>query len=170
MPSKPPSPPPPSEGNVTQSLRAFRAAVGAAGAVLGVDPGAKRIGLAVCDQNRLIASPLETISRSRFADDALRLWTAFDSRACVGVVIGLPLDMSGREGPAAQSARAFARNLSRLRPAPMLLWDERLSTAAVVRAMIDADVTRAKRAREVDRLAAAYMLQGAMDALRTLAD
>jgi putative holliday junction resolvase len=136
------------------------------GALLGVDPGEKRIGLAVSDPTRLIASPLETITRQRFTNDAATLWGAFDHRRCAGLVIGLPLDMDGREGPAAQSARAFARNLTKLRPVPILLWDERLTTAAVTRAMIDADMTRAKRAKEVDKLAAAYMLQGALDAMQ----
>jgi putative Holliday junction resolvase len=107
-----------------------------------------------------------TIARTRFADDAAKLWAAFDGRACKGLVIGLPLGMDGREGPAAQSARAFARNLGKLRPVPILMWDERLTTAAVTRAMIEADITRAKRARDVDKLAAAYMLQGALDALK----
>lgn len=85
----------------------------------------------------------------------------------MGLIVGLPLDMTGREGPAAQSAKAFARNLAKLRPAPILLWDERLSTAAVTRAMIDADLTRAKRARQVDKLAAAYTLQGVLDAMQS---
>ncbi len=159
-PSAPPSPP-----LVTRDLGAFLEAA-TKGALLGVDPGEKRIGLAVSDATRLIASPLETIARTRFADDAARLWTAYDGRACTGLVIGLPLGMDGREGPAAQSAKAFARNLGKLRTTPILFWDERLTTAAVTRAMIEADMSRAKRAREVDKLAAAYMLQGALDAMR----
>jgi len=165
-----PSPPPtPSEGLVTRTLAAFRAAAGEQGALLGIDPGSKRIGLAIADPTRLIASPIETLARTRFAEDAARIWEVFDGRRGTGLVIGFPLEMDGREGPAAQSAKAFARNLSRQRPVPILLWDERLTTAAVTRAMIEADMTRAKRAREVDKLAAAYMLQGALDALREAA-
>ena len=168
MPSTPPPPPSPSEGFVTKDLAAFASAISARGALLGVDPGEKRIGLAVCDPTRLIASPLETLQRRKFAEDSALLWAAAEKRGCVGLVIGLPLEMDGREGPSAQSAKAFARNLSQQKPLPILMWDERLTTAAVTRAMIEADMTRAKRAREVDKLAAAYMLQGAVDALRSL--
>jgi putative Holliday junction resolvase len=159
--------PPPSLPFVGRDLAAFRAAC-PQGPLLGVDPGEKRIGLAVCDPTRLIASPLETLHRRKFAEDSAALWAAAEKRGCLGLVLGLPLEMGGREGPAAQSAKAFARNLSRQKALPILLWDERLSTAAVTRVMIEADITRAKRAREVDKLAAAYMLQGAVDALRSL--
>lgn len=149
----------------TTDAATFAAMIGAEGALLGLDPGEKRIGVAVCDQGRMIASPLDTIARVRFMDDAQRVFGWFDQRRCVGLVIGLPLNMDGSAGPAAQSARAFARNLFKVRACPILMWDERMSTAAVTRAMIAADATRAKRAQAVDKLAASYMLQGAIDAL-----
>ncbi len=136
------------------------------GALLGLDPGSKRIGVAVSDVTRLIASPLEVVARTKFAADADRIFAAFDHRACVGFVIGLPRNMDGSEGPAAQSARAFAANLIRLRDAPVLLWDERLSTAAVTRTLVEADASRKRQGEVVDKLAASYMLQGALDALR----
>jgi putative Holliday junction resolvase len=102
----------------------------------------------------------------KFADDARRIFDLYDARACVGLVVGLPLNMDGAAGPAAQSARAFARNLLAVRDAPLLFWDERLSTRAVTRTLIEADATRARRRDVVDKLAAAYMLQGALDAMR----
>jgi putative holliday junction resolvase len=136
--------------------------------LLGLDPGEKRIGVAVCDAHRMIASPVDTIVRKKFSEDAQRVLSWVDQRACVGLVIGLPLNMDGSAGPSAQSARAFARNLLQLRAVPILLWDERLSTAAVQRAMIAADASRAKRAAAVDKLAASYMLQGAIDALQSV--
>lgn len=133
---------------------------------MGLDPGEKRIGVAVSDVSRMIASPLETVARTKFAADAARIFALFDSRQCVGLVVGLPLNMDASAGPAAQSARAFGRNLLGLRDAPLLFWDERLSTAAVTRTLIDADTSRRRRAALVDKLAAAYMLQGALDAMR----
>jgi putative Holliday junction resolvase len=147
-------------------LAAFTVALPARGALVGVDPGSKRIGVAVCDPDRIIASPVEQIARTRFSDDAARLFAIADSRSAVGVVIGLPLNMDGSSGPAAQSARAFARNLAGVRDLPILLWDERLSTAAVTRTMIGADASRARRGEVVDKVAAAYMLQGALDRLK----
>jgi putative Holliday junction resolvase len=144
----------------------FARALPAQGALLGLDPGAKRIGAAVCDPGRIIASPLETIARTRFAADAARIFALADTRAVVGLVIGLPLKMDGAAGPAAQAARAFAGNLARLRDWPILLWDERLSTAAVTRTLIDADASRRRRGELVDKLAAAYLLQGAIDRLQ----
>lgn len=150
-------------------LAAFHAALPAAGPLLGIDPGEKRIGVAACDPGRRIASPIDTIHRTKFQADAQRLFAAFDARGAVGLVIGLPLNMDGGAGPAAQSARALARNLAALRQTPILLWDERLSTAAVTRAMIADDLSRAKRAKTVDKLAAAYVLQGVLDALTRLA-
>lgn len=122
--------------------------------------------MSVSDATRLIASPLAAIHRTKFADDARRIFDLYDARACVGLVVGLPLNMDGTAGPAAQSARAFARNLLAVKDAPLLFWDERLSTRAVTRTLIEADATRARRRGVVDKLAAAYMLQGALDALR----
>lgn len=147
-------------------LPAFRAALPPGGALVGVDPGAKRVGLAVSDATRLIASPAEQITRGKFTADAAKLFALYDSRRCAGLVVGLPLNMDGSSGPAAQSARAFAANLIGVRDVPLLLWDERLTTAAVTRTLIEADASRARRGDLVDKLAASYMLQGALDALR----
>ena len=147
-------------------LPEFAAALPARGALLGLDPGAKRIGVAICDPERIIASPFDTVVRVKFAADAEKVFALYDSRACAGLVIGLPRNMDGSEGPAAQSARAFARNLIGVRDMPILMWDERLSTAAVTRTLIDADSSRKRRAEVVDKLAAAYALQGALDAMK----
>lgn len=147
-------------------LSSFAAALPRAGAVLGLDPGEKRIGVAVSDTTRLIASSLDTIERGKFADDARALLKLYDARRCAGFVVGLPLNMDGSAGPSAQAARAFARNLLALRDAPLLLWDERLSTAAVTRTLIEGDASRRRRGEVVDKMAAAYMLQGALDAMQ----
>lgn len=144
----------------------FAAALPARAAILGVDPGEKRIGVAISDLTRMIASSLDTIARSKFAADAEALFKLYDARQCVGLVIGLPLNMDGSSGPAAQSARAFARNLIAKRDVPLLMWDERLSTAAVTRTLIESDATRKRRGEVVDKMAAAYMLQGAIDAMQ----
>ncbi|MDB5592180.1 Holliday junction resolvase RuvX [Enterovirga sp.] len=134
--------------------------------LLGFDLGTKTIGLAMSDVERCIATPLETIQRSKFSAEAARVQELAARFDIGGFVFGLPVNMDGTEGPRAQSARAFARNLARLAPLPCAFWDERLSTAAVTRAMIDADTTRARRAIVVDRVAAAYILQGFLDRLR----
>jgi putative Holliday junction resolvase len=144
----------------------FAAALAHQGALIGLDPGAKRVGVAVSDPGRVIASPLDTVDRVKFAADAEKILALFDGRNAIGFVIGLPRNMDGSEGPSAQSARAFARNLLARRDAPLLLWDERLSTAAVTRALIEADASRKRRGEVVDKLAAAYALQGALDALQ----
>ncbi|WP_397415028.1 Holliday junction resolvase RuvX [Phenylobacterium sp.] len=133
----------------------------------GLDLGEKTIGVAVSDTTRMIASPLETIRKVKFTDDAAALFRLMESRAAGGLVIGLPVNMDGSEGPRAQSVRAFARNLLRLRDLPIAFWDERMSTMAVNRMLIDeADATRARRAQVVDRAAAAWILQGALDRMR----
>jgi putative Holliday junction resolvase len=150
------------------ALTEFAAALPEKGALLGIDPGKKRIGLAVSDPERRIAAPLALVARSKIAADAVEIFRLYDSRACAGIVIGLPLNMDASDGPAAQAARAFARNLLGQRDAPALLWDERLSTAAVTRALIEADTSRRARAQLVDKAAAAYLLQGALD--RMLSD
>jgi putative Holliday junction resolvase len=147
-------------------LPAFAAALAPRGAIHGVDPGEKRIGVAVSDTTRLIASSLATITRTKFAADAEALFKFYDARQCAGLVIGLPLNMDGSTGPSAQSARAFARNLIAKRDVPILLWDERLSTAAVTRTLIEGDASRRRRGEVVDKMAAAYMLQGAVDAMQ----
>lgn len=147
-------------------LADFAAALPARGALLGLDPGSKRIGVAVSDPERIIASPLDTVTRAKFVADAGKVFAHCDARACAGFVIGLPRNMDGSEGPSAQSARAFARNLLGVRDIPILMWDERLSTAAVTRTLIEADSSRRRRAEVVDKLAAAYALQGALDAMQ----
>jgi putative Holliday junction resolvase len=135
------------------------------GALIGLDLGTKTIGVAASDPDRRLAAPVETIARGRFADDAARLLAVAAERRAVGFVLGLPINMDGTEGPRAQSTRAFARNLAQRTELPIALWDERLSTAAVERALIAADASRAKRAAVIDQHAAAYILQGALDRL-----
>ena len=147
-------------------LSQFAAALPTPGALIGLDPGEKRIGVAVSDVGRLIASSLDTIARKKFSIDAEAILKLYDARQCAGFVIGLPLNMDGSAGPSAQAARAFARNLLGLRDAPLLLWDERLSTAAVTRTLIEGDASRRRRGEVVDKMAAAYMLQGALDAMQ----
>jgi putative holliday junction resolvase len=134
--------------------------------LIGLDVGTKTIGLALSDTRLVIASPLDTIRRKRFRDDTTALFAAIDRHGVGGVVIGLPLALDGRDSPRTQSVRAFARNLMALRDLPALLWDERLSTAAVTREMIAADMTRKRRAEIVDKVAAAYILQGCLDAMQ----
>jgi putative Holliday junction resolvase len=133
--------------------------------LLGLDVGTKTIGLALSDTRRVIATPLETIRRRRFREDMARLFTLIDVQDVGGLVIGLPLTLAGTDGPRTQSVRQFARNLVALRDLPLVLWDERLSTAAVTREMIAADLTRKRRGEIVDRVAAAYILQGCLDFL-----
>jgi putative Holliday junction resolvase len=134
--------------------------------IVGLDLGTKTIGVAISDLTRQIASPLETIVRKKFSIDAANL-LAIVAREKTGVIVlGLPLNLDGTEGPRAQSTRAFARNLERLTNIPIVFWDERLSTMAVEKAMIEAGASRAKRADHIDKLAAAYILQSALDSLR----
>src|SRR5271155_4192372 len=135
------------------------------GALIGLDLGTKTIGVAVSDPDRRVAAPVETIMRKRFALDARRILELAAERRATGFVLGLPINMDGSEGPRAQSTRAFARNLAPLTTLPIALWDERLSTAAVERALIEADASRAKRKAVIDAHAAAYILQGALDRL-----
>lgn len=144
-------------------LADFVSSLPRAGALLGVDPGKKRIGVAVSDPDRRIAAPLDTIARAKFAEDAAKLFALYDTRKCAGIVIGLPLNMDGTVGPSAQAATAFARNLIASRDIAVMMWDERLSTAAVTRALIEADTSRASREKLVDKAAAAYLLQAALD-------
>jgi putative Holliday junction resolvase len=138
------------------------------GALLGLDLGTKTIGVATSDADRRLATGVETIARKSFTADVGRLLALAEERGCVGFVLGLPLNMDGSEGPRAQSARAFARNLAKLTELPIALWDERLSTAAVERELIEADVSRKKRAAVIDQHAAAFILQGALDRLMKL--
>lgn len=142
--------------------------VGAAhGKLAGLDVGTKTIGLATCDAMWSFAGPSETIRRTKFTADLEHLRRFIAAQSIAGLVVGLPLNMDGTDSPRTQSVRAFARNLAPLE-LPILLWDERWSTQAVERAMIDADISRAKRAEKVDALAAAHILQGAIDALANL--
>jgi putative holliday junction resolvase len=136
------------------------------GKLLGLDLGTKTIGVAVSDGLQMTATPLETIARTKFTADAERLVALVGENAAVAIVLGLPLNMDGSEGPRAQSTRTFARNLGAKLPLPLLFWDERLSTAAVNRMLIEAGTRRDRRAEIVDKLAAAYILQGFLDRLR----
>jgi putative Holliday junction resolvase len=136
------------------------------GKLLGLDLGTKTIGVAVSDGLRYTATPLETIVRTKFTADAARLLELIAENSAVALVLGLPLNMDGSEGPRAQSTRAFARNLAQKTPLPIIFWDERLSTSAVTRMLIEADTRRNKRAEVVDKLAASYILQGFLDRLR----
>jgi putative holliday junction resolvase len=142
--------------------------IGARQRLIGADLGAKTIGLALSDVERRIATPLATIRRTKFAKDAARLVALMEKFDAAALVIGLPLNMDGTEGPRVQSARAFVRHFGPLSARPCVFWDERLSTMAITRSLITLDVSRAKRARTVDRMAAAYILQGALDRLRWL--
>ena len=142
------------------------AAIPPAGKILGLDLGTKTIGVAISDGMRYSATPLETIKRTKFTQDAERIIELVAENNAVALILGLPLNMDGTEGPRVQSTRAFARNLTQKLALPIAFWDERLSTAAVTRMMIDADLRRDRRAEVVDKLAASYILQGALDRLR----
>jgi len=137
--------------------------------LIGVDLGAKTIGLAISDVERRLASPLKTLARGAFARDADALTAIFAEFDIAGIVLGLPLDLNGRDSPRAQSTRFFAYNLSKRTGLPIVFWDERFSTAVVTRSLIAHDVSRARRAQVIDKMAAAYILQGALDRLAGLA-
>ena len=136
--------------------------------LLGLDLGEKNIGLALSDTSRSIATPFGTLKRGKFAADAARLDNIISVEGIGGLVVGLPLNMDGSDGPSAQSARAFARNWAKHSEIPVILWDERLSTSAVTRTLIDADTSRRRRGEVVDKMAAAYILQGVLERLRRL--
>jgi putative Holliday junction resolvase len=135
---------------------------------LGLDLGEKTIGLALSDTSRTVATPMETLRRSKFSADAQKLERIVQEQNVGAVAIGLPLNMDGSDGPSAQSARAFGRNLAARTPVPIIFWDERLSTVAVTRTLLDADASRRRRADVVDKMAAAYILQGVLDRLRNM--
>jgi putative Holliday junction resolvase len=137
--------------------------------LLGLDLGTKTIGLALSDVERRIATPLETIRRTKFQADARQLLAVIAKFEIGALVLGLPLNMDGSEGPRVQATKAFARNLAGLTEIPIVLWDERLSTAAVTRSLIEQGASRARRAELVDKMAAAYILQGAIDRLNSIA-
>ena len=149
---------------IAADIAAFRDALPAGGRLLGLDVGTRTIGTALCDTQWTFATPAELIRRSKFAKDLAALRALVEAQQARGIVVGLPLNLDGSDSPRTQSVRAFARNLAPLE-LPILLWDERWSTQAVERALIAADVTRAKRAERIDSAAAAYILQGALDAL-----
>jgi len=154
---------------ITTRPTEFAAAFPDGGKLAGLDVGTKTIGLAVCDPGWSFAGPAETIRRTKFTADLQALRAFIQREGIAGLVVGLPLNLDGSDSPRTQSVRAFTRNLLAL-GLPVLLWDERWSTQAVERAMIDADVSRAKRAAAVDKLAAAHILQGAIDALANIAE
>lgn len=137
-------------------------------AILGLDLGDKTIGVAVSDLSRSIATPIEVIQREKFTLDAQRLLAIVSHRNAAGMILGLPLNMDGSEGPRVQSTRAFARNLEKLTALPITFWDERLSTVAAERALLEADTSRKRRREVIDQVAAGYILQGALDRMRVL--
>lgn len=153
---------------MTDEFDRAAAAFGARGALLGLDLGEKTIGVASCDPDRRVATPVETIRRSKFSVDADRLRTLASERRAVGFVLGLPRNMDGTEGARAQGTRAFARNLQRTAGLPVALWDERLSTVAMDRELIALDTSRARRAAKIDESAATFILQGAIDRLHSV--
>jgi putative holliday junction resolvase len=150
------------------ALEAFHAALKPGARLIGVDVGTKTLGLALSDVLRTVASPLETIRRRKFSLDVARLLDLAAEHQVGGLVIGLPANLDGSEGPRAQSTRAFVRNLAHLTPLPLLFWDERLSTAAAERTLIEADTSRKRRGELIDKLAATIILQTALDRMRTL--
>jgi putative Holliday junction resolvase len=149
---------------ITSSAPGFRSTLPEGGRLLGLDVGTKTIGTALCDAGWSIASPAELIKRTKFGADKTALETLIRAQAVRGLVVGLPLNLDGSDSPRTQSIRAFARNIEPV-GLPILLWDERWSTQAVTRTLLDADTSRARRAELVDKMAAAYILQGAIDAM-----
>ncbi|WP_038080154.1 Holliday junction resolvase RuvX [Thioclava pacifica] len=153
---------------ICDTMEALAEALPRAGAVAGLDLGTKTIGVAVSDGLRSVATPLKTIKRRKFGLDAEALLAIVAERDLKGLILGLPKNMDGTEGPRCQATRAFARNLEKLTDLPISFWDERLSTVAAERAMLEADMSRAKRAEAIDHVAAGFILQGALDRLRYL--
>ena len=149
---------------IVANASAFRAALPDGGRLLGLDVGTRTIGTALCDAQWTIATPAELIRRTKFGKDLEALKAMIEDQRVTGIVVGLPLNLDGSDSPRTQSIRAFARNLAPL-ARPVLLWDERWSTQAVTRALLEADTSRARRAELVDKMAAGYILQGAIDAL-----
>lgn len=155
-------------GGVHPDITDFAARLPRAGAIAGLDLGTKTIGVAVSDGMRSVASPLTTIKRRKFTTDAAALVEILQARAITGLILGLPVNMDGTEGPRCQSTRAFARNLSALWPHPIGFWDERLSTVAAERALLESDASRRRRAAVIDHVAAGFILQGALDRMAHL--
>jgi putative holliday junction resolvase len=154
---------------ICPTIEAFAAALPPNRAIAGLDLGDKTIGVAVSDLRRQVATPIQVIRREKFTLDAARLLALLAERGATGIVLGLPLNMDGSTGPRVQSTQAFARNLERLTPLPICFWDERLSTVAAERALIEADTSRKRRKEVIDQVAAGYILQGALDRLAHLA-
>ncbi len=148
---------------ICEDIESFAAALPAGRAILGLDLGSKTIGVALSDRLWSVASPHETVQRTKFIADAARLLAIAAAREAGGIILGLPRNMDGSEGPRCQSTRAFARNLARLTDLPISFWDERLSTVAAERALLEADATRKRRSQVIDNIAAAYILQGVLD-------
>lgn len=153
---------------ITEEIGAFADVLPPSGALMGLDLGTKTIGVAVSDGLRGVATPLETVKRTKFTQDAARIREIAEGRGITGIVLGLPRNMDGSEGPRSQSTRAFARNLERVLPLPIAFWDERLSTVAAERALLEADTSRARRKEVIDHVAASYILQGVLDRLSHL--
>lgn len=154
---------------IHEDIADFAAALPRFGAVAGLDLGTKTIGVAVSDGMRQVASPLTVIRRVKFTQDAAALMALVPERGLAGLVLGLPRNMDGSEGPRAQATRAFARNMTRLTDLPIAYWDERLSTVAAERALLEADTSRRRRAEVIDQVAAGYILQGALDRMAHIA-
>ncbi|MBE1282501.1 MAG: Holliday junction resolvase RuvX [Rhodobacteraceae bacterium] len=155
---------------IHDEFESFAAALPDMSALIGLDLGDRTIGVSVSDRIGAVATPLETVRRKKFTVDANRLLEIIRDRNIDGIVLGLPRNMDGTEGPRCQSTRAFARNLSRLTGLPIGYWDERLSTVAAEKALLEADTTRKRRAEVIDHVAASYILQGALDRMRNLKD
>jgi len=150
---------------ITDDITEFVAALPAMRPLIGLDLGTKTIGIAVSDTFRSVASPIETIKRTKFTVDAQAIIAHITKRDIGGLVLGLPRNMDGTEGPRAQATRAFARNFDRLHSLPITFWDERLSTVAAEKALLEADTTRKRRSEVIDHVAASYILQGVLDRL-----
>jgi putative Holliday junction resolvase len=154
---------------IAPDIAAFVAVLPATGGVAGLDLGDKTIGVALSDLRRIVATPVEVIRREKFTADAARLLALLTARGAAGIILGLPLNMDGSEGPRVQSTRAFARNLEKLTLLPITFWDERLSTVAATRALLEADTSRKGRKEVIDKVAASYILQGALDRMAYMA-
>jgi putative holliday junction resolvase len=151
------------------TIEEFAAALPPNRAIAGLDLGDKTIGVAVSDLRRMVATPIQVIRREKFTLDAARLLALLTERGAAGIVLGLPLNMDGSSGPRVQATQAFARNLEKLTPLPICYWDERLSTVAAERALLEADTSRKRRKEVIDQVAAGYILQGALDRLAHMA-
>jgi putative Holliday junction resolvase len=154
---------------ILPDIEEFLAALPPNRAIAGLDLGTVTIGVAISDLRRQVATPIEVIRREKFTLDATRLMTLLTARGAFGIVLGLPLNMDGSSGPRVQSTQAFARNLEKLTPLPITYWDERLSTVAAERALLEADTSRKRRKEVIDQVAAGYILQGALDRMAYLA-